>query len=112
MNTVEKLPRRILAARVIAVLADAIQLGFMPLFAGGAPEVFDAVLDLVVGIAMIALCGFHWAFVPAFIAEMLPAIDLAPTWTIAVLLATRRKGQAGGPVAAERIDPPRLPPAG
>ena len=108
----EKLPRRILAARVIAVLADAIQLGFMPLFAGGAPEVFDAVLDLVVGIAMIALCGWHWVFLPAFVAEMLPAIDLAPTWTIAVLLATRRKGQAAGPVTAERIDPPRLPPAG
>ena len=34
----EKLQRRVLAARIIAVVADAVQLGLMPLFAGGAPK--------------------------------------------------------------------------
>jgi hypothetical protein len=105
-------PRRVLAARVIAVLADAVQLGFMPLFAGGAPEGFDAVLDVAVGIVMIVLVGWHWAFLPAFALEALPAVDLAPTWTIAVLIATRRTGAAEPPVPATRIDPPPLPPAG
>lgn len=106
-----KLPSRILAARVIAVTADAIQLGFMPLFAGGAPEVFDAVLDLAVGITMVALCGWHWAFVPAFAAEMLPIVDLAPTWTIAVFLATRGMSQPPIPAEVVRVGPPALPPA-
>ena len=106
----EKLPGRILAARTIAVLADAIQLGFMPLFAGGAPEGFDAALDVAVGIAMVALCVWHWAFLPAFVAESLPGIDLAPTWTLAVLIATRRKPRVDEPVRAERIEPPALPP--
>ncbi len=108
----ETSPRRVLAARVIAVLADAIQLGFMPLFVGGAPEGFDAVLDLVVGGVMVALLGWHWAFLPAFAFELLPAVDLAPTWTIAVVLATRRMGRAGTPAQATRVEPPLLPPAG
>lgn len=95
--------RRVLAARIIAVAADAVQLGLLPLFAGGAPTGFDAALDVVVGIVMIALVGWHWAFLPAFALEALPGVDLAPTWTIAVLLATRGKAQAS---AGEL--PPRL----
>ncbi len=99
---------RILAARLIALAADAVQLGFFPLFAGGAPEGFDAVLDLAVGATMVGLLGWHWAFLPAFAAEALPAIDLAPTWTIAVLLVTR-KG-AAEPIETVRVDPPPPPP--
>ncbi len=100
--------RRVLAARLVALLADAVQLGFLPLFAGGAPAGFDAVLDVLVGGTMVALLGWHWAFLPAFAAEALPGIDLAPTWTLAVLLVTR-KG-AAEPVEAVRVDPPPPPP--
>jgi hypothetical protein len=107
---VERSRQRVVAARVIAILADAVQLGFLPVFAGGAPTGFDAVLDLVVGAVMVALLGWHWAFLPAFLLELLPAVDLAPTWTIAVLLATR-----GAPQPAERAsatpEPSRLPPS-
>ena len=103
--------KRILAARAIAVLTDAIQLGFLPLFAGGAPEGFDAVLDLVVCGAMIVLVGWHWAFLPACIAEALPGLDLAPTWTLAVLFATRGKRRTDVPAQAIRIEPPPLPSA-
>ncbi len=108
----DRLPGRIVAARIIAVVADAIQLGFVPLFVGGAPEGFDAVLDVAVGIAMVALCGWHWAFLPAFVAEAIPTLDLAPTWTLAVMLATRKSARVREPVPAERIDPPALPPGG
>ncbi len=108
----ESSSRRVLAARVIAVLADAIQLGLMPLFAGGAPAGFDAVLDLAIGATMVALLGWHWAFLPAFALELLPGVDLAPTWTIAVFLVTRRMGQAGSPATAVRTGPPLLPPPG
>lgn len=103
--------RRVLAARVLAVVADAVQLGLMPLFAGGAATGIDAALDVAVGIVMVALVGWHWAFLPAFALELVPAVDLAPTWTIAVLLATRKAGAAEPPVPATRIDPPPLPPA-
>ncbi len=107
----EKSRGRVVAARVIAVLADAVQLGFIPLFAGGAPTGFDAVLDLVVGAVMVALLGWHWAFLPAFAVELLPFVDLAPTWTIAVLLVTRGAGRAAPPPPAVPVEPPLLPPA-
>jgi hypothetical protein len=108
---VEKSQRRVLAARIIAVVADAVQLGFLPLFVGGAPAGFDAVLDVAVGAAMVALLGWHWAFLPAFALELLPAVDLAPTWTIAVFIATRRMGQPGSPPPGAWNEPPLLPPA-
>ena len=107
----EESQRRVLAARIIAVVADTVQLGLMPLFAGGAPTGFDAVLDVAVGAAMVALLGWHWAFLPAFAFELLPGVDLAPTWTIAVFFVTRRMGQAGSSPPSARTEPPLLPPA-
>ena len=89
--------RRVLAARIIAVVADAIQIGLLPLFAGGAPEVVDAVLDIAVMVAMVTLLGWHWVFLPTFLVELAPGVDLAPTWTLAVLFVTRRAGWRGAP---------------
>ena len=93
--------RRVLAARVLAILADAVQLGLMPIFAGGAASMFNDALDVAVGIAMIALVGWHWVFLPSFVTEMIPMVDLAPTWTIAVFIATRRHGDPS--VAATNV---------
>ncbi|MDL2717033.1 MAG: hypothetical protein PT977_04710 [Acidobacteriota bacterium] len=104
--------RRVRAARVIAIVADAVQIGLMPLFVGGAPAGFDAVLDVAVGAAMVALLGWHWAFLPAFAAELLPAVDLAPTWTIAVFFATRQSRYSVSQEPAVPPRPPLLPPAG
>jgi hypothetical protein len=87
---------RALAARAIAVVADAVQLGLLPLFVGGAASGLDDVLDVAVGVAMVTLVGWHWAFLPAFLAEIVPGLDLAPTWTIAAFLATRDAGAPGG----------------
>jgi hypothetical protein len=108
---VQEAQRRVLAARIIAVVADAVQIGLLPLFAGGALGVFDAALDVVVGAAMVALLGWHWAFLPAFLVELVPVVDLAPTWTLAVLIATRRAGRSGAPPPGAPTEPPLLPPS-
>jgi hypothetical protein len=88
---------RVLAARAIAVVADAVQLGFLPLFVEGAASGLDDALDVVVGLAMVTLVGWHWAFLPAFLAELVPGLDLAPTWTIAAFIATRDASVASDP---------------
>jgi len=85
-------PQRVLAARILAVVADAIQLGLMPLFAEGALSPLNVALDAVMAVAMTWLLGWHWAFVPTFVAEMIPFADLFPTWTGAVLFVTRGQG--------------------
>jgi hypothetical protein len=113
---VEQTRRRILAARTLAVVADAVQLGLLPLFAEGAASIVNDALDAVIAVVMVVLVGWHWAFVPAFLAELVPVVDLAPTWTLAVFFATRRGAAAGpsppsgGVPRPEPIAPRFLPP--
>jgi hypothetical protein len=80
---------RVKAARVLGIMADAVQLGLLPLFVGGWVSPVNDALDVVVGVAMVALVGWHWAFLPAFFSELIPIWDLVPSWTAAVLIATR-----------------------
>src|ERR1043165_6183618 len=80
-------PRR--TALAIAVMADALQIGLFPLFGEGALSPLHDVLDIAVAWWMTRLLGWHWAFVPSFIAELVPGLDLVPTWTLAVLMVTR-----------------------
>jgi hypothetical protein len=104
--------RRILLARLIAIIADAVQIVFMPVFAGGAASIVNDALDMAVGIAMIVLVGWNWVFLPALVAELIPMVDLAPTWTIAVLIATRRRGDQSTSSATPSTTPgPQTPPA-
>jgi hypothetical protein len=42
------------------------------------------VLDLVAAAILVRLLGWHWEFLPAFAAELVPGIDLVPFWTLAV----------------------------
>lgn len=92
--------QRVLAARTVAVVADAVQIGLLPLFVEGATSPVNDVLDVAVAGVMIALLGWHWAFLPAFLSELVPVFDLVPTWTAAVFIATRHSGM-----------PPRTQPA-
>ncbi len=84
-------PGRRRAALAIAIAADAIQLIAFPLFTPGAASGVTDLLDVVVGVVLSWLVGFHWAFLPTFIAELLPFVDLVPSWTLAVWLATRTR---------------------
>jgi len=89
---------RIWLARFIAVAADAMQLGFFPMFAEGFASPLQIGTDILIAALMIFLVGWHIAFIPSFLLETLPFIDLAPTWTIAVLIATRTRDQPQPPV--------------
>ena len=80
---------RISLARYIAVSADAMQLFLFPVFGEGFLSPLNAALDLMVCGLMTYLLGFRMWFLPSFLFEGLPLIDVAPTWTIAVFLATR-----------------------
>ena len=62
----------------------------------------DTALDVVVGAILIKLLGWHWAFLPTFAAELVPGLDLLPTWTAAVFFATRQLNSA--PDEPEAID--------
>src|SRR5262245_19717521 len=99
--------RRVVTARVVAIVADCIQLGLFPLFVEGAFSAVNDVLDVLVAAILVALVGWHWAFVPAFLSELIPGFDLVPTWTAAVLRATR---QAAPALATQHTSPPASSP--
>jgi len=54
-----------------------------PLFGEGALSPADDVLDLAVAAVLVNLLGWHWEFLPAFAAELVPGLDLVPFWTLA-----------------------------
>jgi len=98
---IERLPRRparspspratsrVWMARVLAVAADAVQLLFLPLFGEGFASPLNDALDVFVGFTLVWLVGWHWAFLPSFAAELVPGLDVFPSWTMAVWFATR-----------------------
>ena len=88
-------PARIWTARAIAVAADAIQIVAIPAFFGGAASPLNDGLDVAVGVVLVLLVGWHVAFLPTFIAELVPLLDIFPTWTTAVLFVTRGGGPKG-----------------
>jgi hypothetical protein len=65
-----------------------LQIALAPLFGEGFASPLNDALDLLVAAVLIKLLGFHWPLLPALVAEAVPALDLAPTWTAAVLLVT------------------------
>ncbi len=92
----ERRPRRaaVRMAWAVALASDAVQWILWPLLAEGAASPVNDILDVITGAILIKLLGWHWAFLPAFLAEIIPGVDLVPTWTAAVFLAAR--GAPGG----------------
>ena len=90
---------RFQVAMVLAIVADALQIILLPLFVEGAESPADDVLDLGVGVALIGLLGWHWEFVPSFLAKLVPGVDIVPFWTLAVASVYRKSKRIA--VAAE-----------
>ena len=78
-------------AWLVAMASDAIQIVALPLFVEGGLSPLDTALDVVTAIMLTKLLGWHWAFLPSFFAELVPALDLFPTWTAAVFFVTRQR---------------------
>jgi len=84
------LPSQFRLPMVLAMAADALQIFVFPLFAAGALSPADDLLDVAVAAVMVRLLGWHWEFLPAFAAELVPGVDLVPFWTFAVLNVYRK----------------------
>jgi hypothetical protein len=75
---------------MLAVVADALQIVVFPVFVAGAVSPADDVLDLGIGALMVHLLGWHWEFLPSFLAKLVPGVDLVPFWTMAVANVYRK----------------------
>ena len=110
MNEFRSRPRsRFRAAMILAMAADALQIFVFPLFAEGALSPADDVLDIAVAAVLVRLLGWHWEFLPAFAAELVPGVDLVPFWTMAVANVYRKWKQITITAEETRDQRPALP---
>jgi hypothetical protein len=77
-------------AMLLAVAADAAQIVLFPMFGEGALSPADDVLDVAVGAVLVHLLGWHWEFLPSFLGELVPGVDLVPFWTLSVANVYRK----------------------
>ena len=81
---------RFRAAMVLAIIADAFQIVVLPLFVEGAASPADDLLDVGIAAVLVHLLGWHWEFLPSFLAKLVPGVDLVPFWTMAVASVYRK----------------------
>ena len=122
MNKPKLSRRRMFLAFAIAIVADALQ---FPITAATATGIFalpgeaaDFALDCFVMILTSWLLGFHWVLLPSLIAELVPGLDLLPTWTGCVAFVVWQRQKEQKPQAPAIVDvetvppqPPPLPPS-
>jgi len=87
---------RFRTAMALAMGADALQVILLPMFSEGALSPADDLLDLLVAFILVRLIGWHWEFLPSFLGELVPGIDLVPFWTLAVANVYRKWRQLPG----------------
>jgi hypothetical protein len=87
-------------AMVLAIIADALQIIIFPAFFEGALSPAEDILDFGVGALLVRLLGWHWEFLPSFLAKLVPGVDLVPFWTMAVANVYRKSKRIA--VAAEQ----------
>jgi hypothetical protein len=82
---------RLRVAMILAIIADLLQVVVFPLFVVGAESPADDILDIGIGGVLIYLLGWHWEFLPSFVAKLVPGVDLVPFWTMAVANVYRKQ---------------------
>jgi len=84
--------QRMIAAFAVAAAADAIQVLLGPFGITFA----DEVLDVIAMILTWRLLGFHALLLPTFLLEVLPIVDILPTWTgcVGIVVAMRKRQQS------------------
>src|ERR1022692_4971348 len=84
---------RFRTAMALAIIADALPIVVFPFFVEGAHAPVGACFNPGTGAAMIHLLGWHWEFLPSFLAKLVPGVDLVPFWTLAVANVYRKSKQ-------------------
>jgi hypothetical protein len=78
-------------AWLVALAADGIQILLLPFFVAGVLSPATVLVDFAAAMVLTRLLGWHWAFLPTVVAELVPGFDLFPTWTAALLYVTWRR---------------------
>ena len=83
-------------ALAVAVIADTLQVLLMPF----AWTFIESAVDVVTMALTTWILGFHLLLLPTFVVELVPIVDLIPTWTacVAAVIALRKREQKSSPL--------------
>ncbi len=76
-------------ALALAILADIVQLIFLPIMIEGAAFPGDDIVDLCMAGILSWLLGWHWEFLPSFAGKLIPGVVLVALWPLAVATVYR-----------------------
>ncbi len=99
---------RFRAAMMLAIITDALQIVVFPLFVEGALSPADDMLDFGIAAVLVHLLGWHWEFLPSFLAKHVPGVDLVPFWTMAVANVYRKSKRIAVTAEENRQQHPAL----
>lgn len=88
------------AAWILAIAADFVQFVAFPFFGQGLFSPANNALDVIVSLALLRLLGWHFVLLPALVAELLPVVGLAPTWTLSVAVVAHGRRRVAAPATA------------
>ena len=82
-------------ALAVAVVADALQVLLLPF----AWTFVESAVDVIAMVLTTWILGFHLLLLPTFVIELVPIVDLIPTWTacVAAVIALRKREQNSSP---------------
>lgn len=83
-------PGDVRRAWMVALAADFVQWVLFPIFMSG--TAINAGVDLLVAFLLVRWMGWHLAFLPAFVTELIPIANFVPSWTLAMWVVTRLRG--------------------
>ena len=66
----------------------------------------DDILDFGIAAVLVHLLGWHWEFLPSFLAKLVPGVDLVPFWTMAVVNVYRKTKRIAAAAEENREHPP------
>jgi hypothetical protein len=99
--------RRKTIAAFVAGASDLAQMIFFPAFVEGAASPFELALDAATALTILLIVGFRWRVAIALALELVPGVDLFPTWTAVVLSLPSEASPS-----PELPPPPAAPPPG
>lgn len=91
----------------VAVGTDALQMFIFPVTVEGAFSPVTVALDSIAMVLLSWLVGWHWVFLPSIVFELIPLVELAPTWTIAMAIASRGLNTQEPAPAFRKTDAPK-----
>jgi hypothetical protein len=101
--------KRKAAAAFVAGVSDLAQMIFFPAFVEGAASPFEIALDVATAITILLIVGFRWRLAIALAAELVPGVDLFPTWTAVVLSLPSEPAPAKLPAAVPALPEAQAP---